>query len=228
MSGSSPGSSSAGRSFCSFFSCRRRASLSCCRCCLAISFWRFLNVDPDRLATADSPHARPRPTGARDFGNHRFPPADQRLRFLARTPRRLPPSFRNRGPAGGRLSPKREPPEGRGPLLSERSRASLTLMFLPRRSLPLSSAMARCASSSEPISTKPKPRERPVIRSLITEAISHAPAFENVSFRSSSEVSKERLPTKSFRPMSPSDRADVSGGRALLPIDDVEVHRLAL
>src|SRR2546425_2490290 len=101
-------------------------------------------------------------------------------------------------------------------------------MFLPRSSRPLSSAMAFCASSSEPISTKPNPRERPESRSLMTEAIEQAPAFENASFRSSSVVSKERLPTNSFRPMSRSDRTDVGRCRALLPLNDVELHALTL
>src|SRR3989442_289761 len=99
-------------------------------------------------------------------------------------------------------------------------------MFLPRSSRPLSSAMAFCASSSEPISTKPNPRERPVSRSLMTEAIEQARACENASFRSSSVVSKERLPTNSFRPMSRSNRTDVGRGRALLPLNDVELHAL--
>ena len=47
-------------------------------------------------------------------------------------------------------------------------RASLTVRDRPDISLPLSAAMAACASWSLPISTKPKPFERPVSRSMIT------------------------------------------------------------
>src|SRR2546427_1970952 len=62
--------------------------------------------------------------------------------------------------------------------------------------------MALCASSSELISTKPKPRERPVARSVRIVALTHVPALENNSRRSLSDVSKDRLPTNSFLPMS--------------------------
>src|SRR5436309_3522342 len=61
--------------------------------------------------------------------------------------------------------------------------------------------MARSASSFELISTNPKPRDLPVIRSVRTVADSHVPALENASRNSSPEVSKDRLPTNSFLPI---------------------------
>lgn len=56
--------------------------------------------------------------------------------------------------------------------------------------------MAACASASEPISTKPKPRERPVsglvrIATLLTDR----PPAENALRKESSVVVKLRLPT---------------------------------
>src|SRR5579883_1751611 len=51
------------------------------------------------------------------------------------------------------------------------------------------------------ISTKPKPRERPVSRSVTTVADSHVPCSEKSVSRSALVVSNERFPTKSFLPM---------------------------
>ena len=61
--------------------------------------------------------------------------------------------------------------------------------------------MALAASPAEFISTKPKPRERPVARSVMTEADSHVPAWVNSASRSALVVSNERLPTKIFLPI---------------------------
>jgi hypothetical protein len=58
--------------------------------------------------------------------------------------------------------------------------------------------MAAAASSGLVISTKPKPRDRPVSRSSITEADSTAPACEKSSRSSSLVVRNERFPTNSF------------------------------
>src|SRR5437868_3182349 len=58
--------------------------------------------------------------------------------------------------------------------------------------------MARCPSSCDAISTKPKPRERPVSRSVTTEADCTSPTWPNSSCKSSLEVLKLRLPTKSL------------------------------
>src|SRR4029453_13944471 len=74
-------------------------------------------------------------------------------------------------------------------------------MVRPCSSRPFSSAIALCASLAEAISTKPKPRERPVARSVTTAADSQAPICANRASRSAVVVSNERLPTKSFLPM---------------------------
>src|SRR5262249_22399071 len=63
--------------------------------------------------------------------------------------------------------------------------------------------IAFSASPGELISTKPKPRERPVARSVITAADSQDPICANNASRSAEVVSKDRLPTKSFLPMDP-------------------------
>src|SRR5207245_3528608 len=97
-----------------------------------------------------------------------------------------------------------QPPRPRSPPPppDERSRASLTFRVRPCRSLPLNSAIAFCASLAELISTKPKPRDCPVARSVMTATDSHVPAWENSASRSLLVVSKERLPTKIFLPIS--------------------------
>src|ERR1700726_880951 len=146
----------------------------------------------------------------------------QRRRLRARSPRGLPPSLRGFGPPGPRKPPpppKPPPPKpppskpppsrppksppGRGPRGGPgvRSRASLTFKLRPWKLRPLNSSIAFWASVSELISTKPKPRDLPVARSVITCADSQTPAVENSSFRSSLVVSKLRLPTKSFLPI---------------------------
>jgi hypothetical protein len=58
--------------------------------------------------------------------------------------------------------------------------------------------MAAAASSGVAISTKAKPRERPVSLSSITEADSTVPTAEKASRSSSLVVRKERFPTYSF------------------------------
>jgi len=50
-------------------------------------------------------------------------------------------------------------------------RASLTTQLRPPRDWPFMPLMAACASASLPISTKPKPLERPVSRSIMTFAL---------------------------------------------------------
>src|SRR5262249_49489885 len=57
------------------------------------------------------------------------------------------------------------------------------------------------ASLSELISTKPKPRERPVARSVMTDADVVVPTSENSCSRSSLVALNARLPTYSFLPM---------------------------
>src|SRR5262249_39230252 len=61
--------------------------------------------------------------------------------------------------------------------------------------------MAFWASPFEAISTNPKPRERPVSRSVMTDADSQVPTSANSASRSALVVSKDRFPTNSFLPM---------------------------
>src|SRR5262245_61075231 len=58
--------------------------------------------------------------------------------------------------------------------------------------------MAASMSCWVSISTKPKPRERPVSRSLITSAERTVPWAENSSLRSSELTDQARLPTYIF------------------------------
>ena len=53
-------------------------------------------------------------------------------------------------------------------------------------------------------STIPKPRDFPVVRSVMTRALSTIPTEENFSFRSASMTSNDRLPTNTFFEMGPS------------------------
>ena len=66
---------------------------------------------------------------------------------------------------------------------------------------PFSEEIAFSASSVVAISTKPKPRERPVSRSVITAAESTAPKRANAARNHSVEVENERPPTNSFTDM---------------------------
>src|SRR4030095_3611368 len=92
--------------------------------------------------------------------------------------------------------PRRSPP--RSPKPPERlscGRASFTVRFRPSRSVPLRAWMAFWASSEEAISTKPKPRERPVNLSVITRADSTAPWAEKISWSCASVVAYGKPPT---------------------------------
>src|SRR5437763_2523232 len=71
-------------------------------------------------------------------------------------------------------------------------------MVRPSRLVPFSLLMACSASSGAAISTNPKPRERPVSRSVTTLADSTAPHAANASRRRSLEVEKERPPTNNL------------------------------
>src|SRR5215469_3464987 len=64
-------------------------------------------------------------------------------------------------------------------------------------SAPFSACIAREASALD-ISTKPKPRGRPVSRSVIRETFSTVPCFENRARTASSVAEKGRLPTYSL------------------------------
>src|SRR5262245_14632173 len=71
----------------------------------------------------------------------------------------------------------------------------------PSSDVPLSEEMAFSASSVVAISTKPKPLERPVSRSVITAADITSPKRAKAPRRPSLEVENERPPTNSFTDM---------------------------
>src|SRR5215813_7392447 len=73
--------------------------------------------------------------------------------------------------------------------------ASLTVRVRPASSLPWSPAMALFAVVLSGISTKPKPLERPVSRSIMTRISSTTPYGSKSWRRSSSVVVNARLPT---------------------------------
>src|SRR5574341_1608980 len=89
-----------------------------------------------------------------------------------------------------RLLPKRRPPSR-----FSRGLASLTFSARPPTSLPLNCSIAAVASSGVDISTKAKPRERPVMRSSTTLADSTVPACANKVCSSSLVVWNARFPT---------------------------------
>src|SRR5919206_1746543 len=74
-------------------------------------------------------------------------------------------------------------------------------MVRPSTDVPLSLLIACSASSGVAISTKPKPRERPVSRSVTTAADSTVPVAAKTSRRRSLEVEKDSPPTKSLTAM---------------------------
>jgi len=71
-------------------------------------------------------------------------------------------------PPGRRPPPLRKPPPPPPAGRSSRGRARFTVRGRPLKSFPWNIVMALWASSDEDISTKPKPFERPLARSLIT------------------------------------------------------------
>ncbi len=100
---------------------------------------------------------------------------------------------RSRPRRAGRGPPK---PPGRGP--EPRGVALSTRMLRPSRLVLFRAPSARSASSEVAISTKPKPRDRPVSRSVMTAADSTTPYRAKAARRLSFEVVKDRPPTNSF------------------------------
>ena len=94
--------------------------------------------------------------------------------------------------------PPRPPPSPNDLLRSGRGRASFTFRARPPTSFPSSAAMAWVASSSLVISTKAKPRGRPVSRSVITCTRVISPKASTYVRSSPSDVSKLILPTNKF------------------------------
>src|SRR5207249_3011518 len=78
-----------------------------------------------------------------------------------------------------------------------RMAAQLEVRARPSQSVPFSACAARAASSFD-ISTKPKPRGRPVSRSLIRASLSTVPCGENRARTVSSVAVKGRFPTYSL------------------------------
>src|SRR5215470_679319 len=76
-----------------------------------------------------------------------------------------------------------------------------TWIVRPSRFVPLRRQMACSASSGVAISTNPKPRERPVSRSVTTLADSTPPTAANASRKRSLDVENDRPPTKSLTAM---------------------------
>lgn len=78
------------------------------------------------------------------------------------------------------------------------SSATRTAIARPATSFPLRPSMAALAASSSAISTKPKPRERCVSRSVIILADDTSPNWLNASASSDSCIRKLRLLTNRF------------------------------
>src|SRR5262249_44379080 len=96
-------------------------------------------------------------------------------------------------------------------------------MCRPARWRALSSGIALLASLAELISTKPKPRERPLSRSFTTVADSTVPADANSDSRSAPVVEKARFPTNSFLPMTFSCPAGAIGFASQLSEREAQV-----
>src|SRR5260221_237790 len=79
-----------------------------------------------------------------------------------------------------------------------RGLAMLTVRARPPMSLPFKPSIAFWASSAEAMVTKPKPRGRLVMRSIIRLVSVTVPNCANASWRSFSVVLKERFPTNNL------------------------------
>src|SRR3990167_9144021 len=106
------------------------------------------------------------------------------IRTLENYQLRPPPPLPPRSPRYPPPPPPPPPPRERCSI----GRASLTVSERPPKSLPFHISIAFCASSSEVISTKPNPLERPLILSMMITALSTAPACEKASLSSASVV----------------------------------------
>src|SRR6266446_9818776 len=113
-----------------------------------------------------------------------------------RDPPRPPPPPPPKPPRPPPAPPRRSPPPP-----APGAFAFSTWMVRPSRLVPLRRLMACSASSGVAISTKPKPRDRPVSRSVTTLADSTLPVAAKASRRRSLEVENARPPTKSFTAM---------------------------
>src|SRR5690606_21970147 len=107
-----------------------------------------------------------------------------------RRPPRSPPPPPPKPPPPPPKPPPPPPPRG------ARSCASLTRRVRPSSSAPSICSMAVAAALSSRKVTKPKPRERPVSRSVMTLTSSTSPKLSNARRRAASSVSQLRPPTK--------------------------------
>src|ERR1044072_5207661 len=97
----------------------------------------------------------------------------------------------------------------------------MTTMLRPSKSVPLSAEIARCASSSELISTKPKPFERPLNLSVMIRALTTLPCLAKCSCSFASTMEYGRFPTYNLAPIlphPPSRRACVEFLQLLGPV----------
>ena len=106
-----------------------------------------------------------------------------------------PGCYQRPPPRPPRSRPRPPPPL---PARSVLGRASFTFRERPPTCVPFSAAIAFSPSSAFVISTKPKPRERPVSRSVMIATRSTGPYCSNNWRSSSSPVLKSRFPTKIF------------------------------
>ncbi len=120
-----------------------------------------------------------------------------RVAQVYQRPRPPPPPLRSR--------PPRPPPPPPPALRSGFGRASFTFKVRPPTCEPFSAAIAFSPSSALAISTNPKPRERPVSRSVMIATRSTCPYASNNWRSSSSDVLKSRFPTKMFFKRVPQD-----------------------
>src|SRR6185295_17771084 len=93
---------------------------------------------------------------------------------------------RSRLPPPPLRPPPPPPPNPPPPVRGSWGRASFTVKVRPPISAPLRAVMAACASASEDISTKPKPRDWPLNLSVMIRAEATAPCFPNRSLNSCS------------------------------------------
>src|SRR5213593_743106 len=115
--------------------------------------------------------------------------------------RPLPPRDPPRPPPPPPKPPRPPPPRRSPPPPAPGAFAFSTWIVRPSRFVPLRRLMACSASSGVAISTNPKPRERPVSRSVTTLADSTLPTAAKASRRRSLEVEKDKPPTKSLTAM---------------------------
>ena len=122
---------------------------------------------------------------------------EKKFSYQRSRPRPPPPP-----PPPPRLPPRsprsRPPPPPPPPARSVLGRASLTLMVRPPTEDPFRAVIAFSPSSLLAISTNPKPRERPVSRSVMMLTRSTCPKGSKICRSSSSFVLKLKFPTKIF------------------------------